>query len=74
MVIALPRVGKRTFAPASSAPSESLLKRQPYRNKITKQTGRRTCGNHKLSHIIENVVLQIGLSISVFCAFFKYTC
>ena len=73
MVIALSRVGKRTFAPASSALSESLLKRQPYRDKITKQTGRRTCGNHKLSHIIEDV-LQIGLSISVFCAFFKYTC
>ena len=63
MVIALPRIGKRTFVPASSAPSERAfscagLTVTKLRNRLTSE------------HVEAINFLQIGLSVGVFCAFF----
>ena len=71
MVIALPHIDKRTFVPVSLAPSErafscaSLI--------VTKLRNRLTSEHVKainFLHMSEDV-LQMGLSVSVFCAFFQ---
>ena len=72
MVIALPRIRKRTFVSASSAPSKRAFSSADLT--VTKLRNRLT-GEHEdveainFLHMNENV-LQIGLSVSVFCAFF----
>ena len=74
MVIALPRIGKRTFVPASSAPSERAFSSADLT--VTKLRHRLT-GEHVEAIIflyMNEDVLQVGLSDSVSCAFFKYTC
>ena len=68
MAIALPRIRKRTFVPASSerAFSSAGLTVTKLRNRLT--------GEHveaiNFLHMNDDV-LQIGLSVSVFCAFFE---
>ena len=70
MVIALPRIGKRTFVPASSATSERAFSSAGFT--VTKLRNRLT-GEHveaiNFLHMHEDV-MQVGLSVSVFCAFF----
>ena len=74
MVIALLRIRKRTFVPAFSTSSERAFSSAGLA--VTKSRNRLT-GEHveaiNFLHINEDV-LQIGLSVSVFCAFFKYNC
>ena len=70
MVIALLRIRKRTFVTASLAPPERAFSSAGLT--VTKLQNRLT-GEHveaiKFLHMNEDV-LQIGLSVSVFCAFF----
>ena len=65
MVIALPRIRKRTFVPASSAPSERAFSSAG----LTVLTGEHVQAINFL--YMNEDVLQIGLSVSVFCAFFE---
>ena len=70
MIIALPRIRKRTFVPASSTPSERAFSRAGLT--VTKLRNRLT-GEHMeaINFLRMNEdVLQIGLSVCVFCAFF----
>ena len=70
MVIALPRIRKRSFVPASSAPSERAFSSAGLT--VTKLRNRLT-GEHveAINFLYMNEdVLQIGLSVSVFCGFF----
>ena len=70
MVIALPRIGKRTFIPASSTLTEKAVSSVGLT--VTKLRNRLT-GEHVEAmnfHHMNEDVLQIGLSVSVFCAFF----
>ena len=74
MVIASPRIGKRTIVPASSTPSERAFSSTGLT--VTKLQ------NRLIGELVESInflhmnedVLQIGLSVSVFCTFFKYSC
>ena len=70
MVIALLRIGKRIFVPASSAPSERDFSSADLT--VAKSRNRLT-GEHveaiNFLHMNEDV-LQVGPSVSVFCAFF----
>ena len=70
MVIALPLIGKRTFVPAFSALSEKAFSCAGFivtklRNSLTSEYVEAI----NFLHMSEDV-LQIGLSVSVFCAFF----
>ena len=76
MVIALPRIGKRTFVPASSTPSESAFSSAgltliKLRNRLTSEHVEAV----NFLHMSEDV-LQIGLSVRLvyFVHFFKHTC
>ena len=65
------RIGKRTFVSASSAPSEKAfscagLTVTKLRNKLASEHVEAI----NFLHMSEDA-LQIGLSVSVFCAFFK---
>ena len=72
MVIALPRIGKCIFVSASSAPSERAFSSAGLT--LTKLQNRLT-GEHvdveaiNFLHMNKDV-LQIGLSVRVFCALF----
>ena len=72
MVIALLRIGKRTFVSASSAPSERAFSSAGLT--VTKLRNRLTSEHVDVEAInflhMNEDVLQIGLSVSVFCAFF----
>ena len=70
MVIALPCIGKRTFVPASLALSERAvssvgLTATKLRNRLTSEHVEAMNFHH-----MNEDVLQIGLSVGVFCAFF----
>ena len=70
MVIALPHICKRTIVPASLAPSERAFLSADLT--ATKLRNRLTCEHVEainFLHMSEDV-LQIGLPVSVFCAFF----
>ena len=67
MVIALPQISKRTFGPASSAPSEIAFSCAGLT--ATKLRNRLSSENVKAPNFLHTSedVLQIGLSVSVFC-------